>query len=171
MSGATNLIAKQLSCPRDAMVFRSLATCLEDAPFLFLETACDETQDLLEHVVRDFCAKKHAVFADTLPGTHRLLSGSAQTPEAVHVLYIRDWQRFTGAEIMAHVNGVFEAELRRQGPDAWCPPSQRHQTMTFPGTADTAQAFKNLKLVFSGTAEPMEDRGLRSRLEPYRVIV
>jgi len=54
----------------------------------------------------------------------------------------------------------------RNGPDAWCPSSQQHQAISFPGGIDAGQAFKNVKLVFSGTSEPMkQDPGLCSRLD------
>jgi len=149
-----------------------LATCLGDKPFLFVETTRDDTQDLVEHVVREFCVKKHAAFADTLRDSVRLRSASLQNPENVYVVYIRNWQQFTGNQIMVHFNDVFEADLRRNGPDAWCPPSQQHQAISFPGGIDAGQAFKNVKLVFSGTSEPMkQDPGLCSRLEPYKVTV
>jgi hypothetical protein len=143
---------------------------LELQPFLFVETL--EMQDVVNDIVIDYCQKKNALYTYRVDDVPHMMAESLEHPEKLYVVYIRDWHRFSGNEIMLHFNTLFEKDLQRHGPNAWCAPEHRHRSICIlpNGQAvDGFEAYKNIKVIFSGTRDPLRDPGLKSRLLSYTV--
>lgn len=150
-----------------------LLRCLERDQFVFVETTDSDVQDVVESVVCNYCNEKHATYTDRVSDVPDIMAQSLENRDTLYVVYVRDWQRFSGNDIMLRFNTLFEADLKRCGPDSWCAPEFRHQSMyVLPGgrTVQGMDMFQNVKVVFSGTDDPLqEDPGLQSRLLSYRI--
>jgi hypothetical protein len=145
---------------------------LERDPFVFVETR--DMQDMVASIVHEYCHCHEAIYTDNVEDMPRIMVQSLQNPTKLYVVYVRDWQRFSGNEIMLHFNMLFEKDLERYGPNAWCAPEYRHQSLCIlPSgqTVDGSDMYKNVKLVFSGTRDPLNDPCLRSRLMSYTCVM
>lgn len=144
-------------------------------PFVFLETDSQEMQDVLENIVKEYCQTHNAVYTDNIQDSAYVAALSRENKDTRYMVHIRDWERYSGNDIMLAFNIFFEEEMQRHGPNSRCDPRFRYQRLKSDPDGnlvpDDEERYTNVKLVFSGTAEPTRDDGLRHRLMSYRVTM
>jgi len=148
---------------------------LEKQPFLYVETESDDVQDALERVVEEYVREHDAIYTTDFDDGQHMATKSIQNQDVMHVVYIRNWHRFSGNDVMLRYNLFFEEDMRRYGPDSWDSETTRVRLGVWVegrgyvpvGTAKNL--FENVKIVFSGLDTPMRDEGLYHRLLSYRI--
>jgi len=141
---------------------------------LFLETESQEAQDVLSYVVDDFVQKNNATFTNDFAKGRTFLGKAVRDKNTVFVVHVRDWHRFSGNDVMLHYNEVFEEDMRDYGPDSGLPEYMRTRRALFLDGEFVEldkPPFHNIKLVFSGKSDPMEDPGLCQRVSSYKLRI
>lgn len=151
----------------ETIIEQRLRTC----PFVFVKTCSDDVQDVVEAVVHDYVARTGAVLSTRLSDGPYIAHESCQHTDRTYVVFIRDWDRYSGNDVMAAFNQVFEEDLQRHGPNSWCDEKYRHRRFVMVGDrrvdVPIGSLYQNLKLVFCGG--PINDPGLSDRLRSYTI--
>lgn len=148
---------------------------VENQRFLFVETEDDDVQDALEGVIEEYVQQQDAIYTTDFDEGHHMVTRTIENQDVMYVIYIRNWHRFSGDDVMLRYNSYFEEDLRRHGPNSWHPEFEHVRLGVwlegkgYVPMEGTKNLFENVKIIFSGLNTPMRDPGLRHRLLSYKI--